>query len=51
MNASMQSPTKGAITRRETLMLPLDMASFTGGFTGSEIADHFGIKDSRTIPD
>jgi hypothetical protein len=25
-------------------MLPLDPQSFTGGFTGAEPADHFGVK-------
>jgi arylsulfatase A-like enzyme len=25
-------------------MLPLDADSFTGGFTGAELADHFGVK-------
>jgi hypothetical protein len=24
-------------------MLPLDPQSFTGGFTGAELADHFGV--------
>jgi arylsulfatase A-like enzyme len=28
-------------------MLPLDPQSFTGGFTGAELADHFGVKASR----
>jgi arylsulfatase A-like enzyme len=27
-------------------MLPLDPQSFTGGFTGAELADHFGVKAS-----
>ena len=25
-------------------MLPLDPDSFTGGFTGAQLADHFGVK-------
>jgi len=25
-------------------MLPLDSHSFTGGFTGSQLADHFGVQ-------
>ena len=25
-------------------MLPLDPKSFTGGFTGAQLADHFGVK-------
>ena len=25
-------------------MLPLDPQSFTNGFTGAELADHFGVK-------
>ena len=25
-------------------MLPLDPQSFTGGFTGAELADHFGVR-------
>jgi hypothetical protein len=25
-------------------MLPLDLQSFTGGFSGAELADHFGIR-------
>jgi len=25
-------------------MLPLDPPSFTGGFTGAQLADHFGVK-------
>jgi len=25
-------------------MLPLDPQSFTGGFTGALLADHFGVK-------
>jgi hypothetical protein len=25
-------------------MLPLDPRSFTGGFTGAELADHFGVR-------
>jgi arylsulfatase A-like enzyme len=27
-------------------MLPLDPKSFTNGFTGAELADHFGVKPS-----
>jgi len=27
-------------------MLPLDPVSFSGGFTGAELADHFGVKAS-----
>jgi hypothetical protein len=27
-----------------TTMLPLDPDSFTGGFTGAQLADHFGVK-------
>jgi hypothetical protein len=27
-------------------MLPLDPSSFTGGFTGAQLADHFGVKGS-----
>lgn len=30
-------------------MLPLDPKAFTGGFTASEMADHFGISKPRTI--
>lgn len=26
------------------IMLPLDPESFTGGFTGAELADHFGVR-------
>ena len=29
-------------------MLPLDPDSFTGGFTGAQLADHFGVKVRRT---
>jgi arylsulfatase A-like enzyme len=29
-------------------MLPLDPAASTSGFTGKQVADHFGIVDSRT---
>jgi arylsulfatase A-like enzyme len=28
-------------------MLPLDPASFTGGFTAAQLADHFGVRTSR----
>src|SRR5207253_9394783 len=27
-------------------MLPLDVQSFTAGFTGEQLADHFGVKPS-----
>ena len=27
-------------------MLPLDPQSFTGGFTGAQLADHFGVTAS-----
>ena len=27
-------------------MLPLDPQSFTGGFTGAQLADHFGVKEA-----
>jgi hypothetical protein len=30
-------------------MLPLDPGSFTEGFTGKELADHFGITESKNI--
>ncbi|MGC2200266.1 MAG: sulfatase-like hydrolase/transferase [Stellaceae bacterium] len=29
-------------------MLPLDPESFTGGFTGAELADHFGVAAARS---
>ena len=32
-------------------MLPLDPKSGTWGFTGAEAADHFGIKNNRTLDD
>jgi len=28
-------------------MLPLDPESFTGGFTGTQLADHFGVQTGR----
>jgi arylsulfatase A-like enzyme len=28
-------------------MLPLDLQSFTGGFTGAQLADHFGVRTGR----
>ena len=28
-------------------MLPLDPESFTGGFTGAQLADHFGVRTGR----
>ena len=30
-------------TEWDASMLPLDPDSFTGGFTGAELADHFGV--------
>ena len=27
----------------DATMLPLDPQSFTGGFTGAQLADHFGV--------
>jgi arylsulfatase A-like enzyme len=30
-------------------MLPLDPHSFTGGFTGAQLADHFGVKAGADI--
>jgi hypothetical protein len=31
-------------------MLPLDPRSYTHGFTGTELADHFGVKATATPP-
>lgn len=33
----------------DATMLPLDPTASTGGFTGHDIADHFGIKNARTL--
>ncbi|MEZ5655052.1 MAG: hypothetical protein R3E04_04035 [Sphingobium sp.] len=31
-------------------MLPLDLAATTGGFTGADIADQFGVSRHRIVP-
>ena len=32
-------------------MLPLDLEAFTGGFTGAEIPDNFGVTQTRNVPE
>jgi hypothetical protein len=33
-----------------TAMLPLDRKSFTDGFTGAQLPDHFGVKAKAAPP-
>ncbi|CAH0357056.1 hypothetical protein SPH9361_04705 [Sphingobium sp. CECT 9361] len=30
-------------------MLPIDPTSFTKGFTGAELADHYGVESDRMV--
>jgi arylsulfatase A-like enzyme len=38
-----------AFRQWDAQMLPLDPKASTGGFSGSELADHFGIAQTRTV--
>jgi hypothetical protein len=35
--------------RCNAMMLPLDVKAFTSGFTGGQVADHFGIRNAKTL--